>query len=673
MLAEVASRTLRSESIHAIDSSTKSKQKVIDTNEEVCWNLGRIQSMPPNQLVKHFAIFNGDELKRRYSYECNLIPGCRQKYTSFASESKARVSITTHLVDHLERLRNSQDSCATLKATSVIKIGTKPKGSVELGKKFRGQQSKKPQETLNKENKLMKPERSGSYLRKILSNEINFKDFEREKKLEDENRSIERYPIKIKNEYESENEARALLGDHSYYEHVKDEVSTNGEYTREEAEAAIDEAMSENIMLMVVEKDRVRIEQLPSEARREELVESFETRDIFRGTTTAVVPPPPPPPGKPKGRAKFIGTSKEEREMALVLMERIKKKGNPSGSNLQCRICDPPRSFTAPTTLVSHYRSHAGIKPYECRICRSVFTRRHSLKYHMLIHQNQTRFTCADCGKKFRHPSHFREHRRRHTGESPFGCEDCGQRFKTRNTYKRHLKTRHGKVLTTSGELLCLTEEEFQKVQTNRKRKTRSVSSDCPMDEDESRLQSENNNEDSAIETIKTETMADDNGDSILYDGIVDEAGEQLMHSSIAMLDDLANCENGEYANVEIEYDDTSQEGVVIADNTDETMVNYNSEEYYEAGDSIEFEEKPTPNHDSPSILNKFPSVRRNKNYNNNNDEDEEQVEEEQVETNETITLQVDEKSAFIVLSNNHFKADYVRIEREIDDGMIIT
>lgn len=114
--------------------------------------------------------------------------------------------------------------------------------------------------------------------------------------------------------------------------------------------------------------------------------------------------------------------------MALAYIERIKKKGNPSGSNLQCRICDPPRSFTAPTTLVSHYRSHAGIKPYECRICRAVFTRRHSLKYHMLIHQNQTRFTCLDCGKKFRHPSHFREHQRRHTGEAPFGCDDCGQR-----------------------------------------------------------------------------------------------------------------------------------------------------------------------------------------------------------------------------------------------------
>lgn len=173
---------------------------------------------------------------------------------------------------------------------------------------------------------------------------------------------------------------------------------------------------------------------------------------------------------KPKGKAKFIGQSKAEKEMAIRLINAIKTKGSPAGlqslDTLECRICRPPRCFTAPTTLMSHYRSHAGIKPYECRICRAAFTRQHSLNYHMLIHSNQTRFTCHDCGRKFRHPSHFKEHRRRHTGESPFECSDCLLRFKTRNTYKRHLKTRHGKVLTTSGGLIILSEEEFKRVRT---------------------------------------------------------------------------------------------------------------------------------------------------------------------------------------------------------------
>ncbi|OAD61338.1 hypothetical protein WN48_01845 [Eufriesea mexicana] len=326
MLAEVASQTLHSEKKHSkslLPSQCKSKTNCAKRKaHELFFNVPQLLSMPASQLVKQFSIFTSDELKRQYSYTCALVIGCGQKYTSFASEGRARMSIKAHLAEHLEYLKTNKEAYKTFTAKSIV--------------------------------------------------------------------------------------------------------------------------------LMVVGTDSVHMKEYPPEndEKSTEIITS-----------------------KPKGKAKFIGTSKEEREMALAFMDRIKKKGNPTGSNLECRICNPPRSFTAPTTLVSHYRSHAGIKPYECRICRAVFTRRHSLKYHMLIHQNQTRFTCADCGKKFRHPSHFREHRRRHTGEAPFGCDDCGQRFKTRNTYKRHLKTRHGKVLTTTGELLYLSEEDFQKVRTNRKKK----------------------------------------------------------------------------------------------------------------------------------------------------------------------------------------------------------
>ena len=218
----------------------------------------------------------------------------------------------------------------------------------------------------------------------------------------------------------------------------------------------------------------IKSEDLPvlCDNRRETLNYELNVRDTRDLTweTTAVERDEFHQHKKPKGKAKFIGQSKAEKEMAIRLINAIKTKGSPAGlqslDSLECRICRPPRCFTAPTTLMSHYRSHAGIKPYECRICRAAFTRQHSLNYHMLIHSNQTRFTCHDCGRKFRHPSHFKEHRRRHTGESPFECSDCLLRFKTRNTYKRHLKTRHGKVLTTSGGLIILSEEEFKRVRT---------------------------------------------------------------------------------------------------------------------------------------------------------------------------------------------------------------
>ncbi|MCL4122939.1 UNVERIFIED_CONTAM: hypothetical protein GTU68_013489, partial [Idotea baltica] len=166
--------------------------------------------------------------------------------------------------------------------------------------------------------------------------------------------------------------------------------------------------------------------------------------------------------GRLKGKGKFIGQSKDEKEMALSLIDKIKSQSLMQMDNLECTICDPPRVFTAPSTLLSHYKSHAGIRPYVCSLCEAVFTRQHSLNYHLLIHSNQTRFTCDDCGRKFRHPSHFKEHRRRHTGESPYECMDCLMRFKTRNTYKRHLRTRHGKKLTTQGSICIVANDDSE-------------------------------------------------------------------------------------------------------------------------------------------------------------------------------------------------------------------
>ncbi|XP_051160906.1 uncharacterized protein LOC127281302 [Leptopilina boulardi] len=460
MLAEVASQTLHSEkeqSEKSVVNKSKIKSECLKRkNQDLTYSLVQLISMPMTQLIKQFSIFTSDELKRQYSYVCTLMPDCEQKYTSFASESKARMSIKAHLEDHLEYLKSNNETYTTFTVNTGKKMKTKLQN-----KKTKVPRIKKPQEILNKENKDIKIEKPTNYLRKILTNEL---------KSPTEENSID-MNVLTENDNDDSNEIDAkVLDDHSYYESTKDNELPDIENDSNEI---VPKTGNENIMLMVVQSDGVHMKEVPYLSEKRDdlnqepiyLPEPVQTEEVYARNMES------PVPAKPKGKAKFIGTSREEKEMALLLMDRIKKKGNPSGNNLQCRICDPPRTFTAPTTLVSHYRSHAGIKPYECRICRSVFTRRHSLKYHMLIHQNQTRFTCADCGKKFRHPSHFREHRRRHTGEAPFGCPDCPQRFKTRNTYKRHLKTRHGKVLTTSGELLHLSEEDFQKVRTSRKKK----------------------------------------------------------------------------------------------------------------------------------------------------------------------------------------------------------
>ncbi|KAL7298500.1 hypothetical protein TKK_0008280 [Trichogramma kaykai] len=503
MLAEVASQTLHCEKkLSEIDSkkanSKKNKnQKSQPTNQKSpkiqkvqknqksqikqssTYTVTQLLSMPATQLVKLFTVFSSDELRKLYSYSCALVPGCGENFTSFASEERANVSIKSHLADHLKFLQNNAETYSTFTATAVndAMIKVKPTPIRKVEKKVKVQPLKKPlKETLNKENKDIKTTKTANQVRKILPKQVNLKEVENNT---EEEKVVEQHEVIIP-EVKKEISEIKVLGDHSYFETIRQENIIEEPTTI--TEVPVNSSSNENIMLMVVETNGVSakdssdtIENLPSPMNAEDNQQQVqEDMTLWKDEPVNAKAPDSFMPAKPKGKAKFIGTSKEEREMALILIEKIRKKGNPTGNNLQCRICDPPRSFTAPTTLVSHYRSHAGIKPYECRICKAVFTRRHSLKYHMLIHQNQTRFTCADCGKKFRHPSHFREHRRRHTGEAPFGCEDCGQRFKTRNTYKRHLKTRHGKVLTITGELLHLSEEDSKKVKTKNRRKKQS-------------------------------------------------------------------------------------------------------------------------------------------------------------------------------------------------------
>lgn len=117
MLAEVASQTLHSEKKLSELDTKNAKQKETKQRgggpkaQQVTFNVNQLLSMPATQLVKLFSVFSSDELKRQYSYSCALVPGCGQNYTSFASEGRARMSIKSHLADHLEFLKNNAETC----------------------------------------------------------------------------------------------------------------------------------------------------------------------------------------------------------------------------------------------------------------------------------------------------------------------------------------------------------------------------------------------------------------------------------------------------------------------------------------------------------------------------------------------------------------------------------
>ena len=111
MLAEVASQTLHTEKKLDEDARKKQRETKRAKSQQTVFNVSQLLSMPATQLVKLFSIPSSDELKKKYSYACALVPGCGQSYSSFASEVRARMNIKSHLAVHLEFLKNNADTC----------------------------------------------------------------------------------------------------------------------------------------------------------------------------------------------------------------------------------------------------------------------------------------------------------------------------------------------------------------------------------------------------------------------------------------------------------------------------------------------------------------------------------------------------------------------------------
>nr|CAD7604796.1 unnamed protein product [Timema genevievae] len=534
MLAEVASQKLHSDPIVTATVTDQSRdycdaptfnraRKISPRGKSLNGSISSkdLHSLSSNKLLKLFAEFDGNEMKRTFTYTCSIEPEhCRQSYSSFGSESKARQQMKGHLQTHVQQFGKNNavqvkfSPADAQKCRIIQKVEESSKKRRNLRYSVKAESSIKIEEADENDSRIPNVENIRSNVDKLAVHSpadklavhrpadklaVHCPAMEKQSvattvshKLEDVKSEVDTASIYDEHNYTNFTVGMASLTERNLkcsnsvvsdfefggsipvgrcevvlgFEDIpevdlggnmddsaidSEGVNSNNEFHNDEV-ADIITARTGTVSTVKSSKGTAFLKQENPAGKDVYSVNIIEHDDYIQKK-------------KPKGKAKFIGQSKIEKEMAISLIESMKRRGNTSEC-LECHICSPPRSFTAPTTLISHYRSHAGIKPYECRICGSVFTRQHSLNYHMLIHSNQTRFTCADCGRKFRHPSHFKEHRRRHTGESPYECSDCMLRFKTRNTYKRHLKTRHGKVLTTAGCLIVLSDDEFRQVRT---------------------------------------------------------------------------------------------------------------------------------------------------------------------------------------------------------------
>lgn len=64
----------------------------------------QVRSLSASQLIRFFTVLDGDEMKRTFSYQCNFLPTCREKFFSFGSEEKARLLVRQHLSKHVQQL-----------------------------------------------------------------------------------------------------------------------------------------------------------------------------------------------------------------------------------------------------------------------------------------------------------------------------------------------------------------------------------------------------------------------------------------------------------------------------------------------------------------------------------------------------------------------------------------
>ena len=114
-----------------------------------------------------------------------------------------------------------------------------------------------------------------------------------------------------------------------------------------------------------------------------------------------------------------------------------------------CNACG--EEFISETEMTMHERIHTGIKPFQCKTCKKLFSVKRTLKSHEVqMHSNEKPYQCPYCPKGFASKSKFMQHDMIHTGEVPFQCKTCNKRFN-----KKSNLTLHEKIHANKKEFHC--------------------------------------------------------------------------------------------------------------------------------------------------------------------------------------------------------------------------